>query len=297
MASARPHGDALVRIQRALDYIESHLFEELPLDVIAAQATSSPWHFHRQFVALTGETPAGYTWKRRLSEACRRLLLTNEPLASVALECGFESQATFTRAFTRHVGVAPGRFRRTQAHSVPAYLYPRLDLAALAERQRRREFMEPRVVRQPAFQVVGMAGRFTPTSSKIPELWGRFAPRIHEIPHRRGLHTLGVSLDADPSTIDEVGFTYLACVEVDRVGDLPDGMIAATVPANVYAVLTHTGHISRLPDTVKHVWGRWLPGSPYRHVPAPDYERYDPERWDPGTGEGAVDLYVPIAAG
>jgi predicted transcriptional regulator YdeE len=60
-------------------------------------------------------------------------------------------------------------------------------------------------------------------------------------------------------------------------------------------VLTHRGHISRLPDTVKHVWGRWLPASEYRHVTAPDFELYDPERWDPATGEGDVDLYVPIA--
>jgi AraC family transcriptional regulator len=157
------------------------------------------------------------------------------------------------------------------------------------------EHMEARIVRKPAFHVVGMAGVFTPTSSKIPELWGRFAPRIHEVPHRRGLHTLGVCVDADPETIDEVGFTYLAGVEVDRIADVPDGMIAKAVPANLYAVLTHTGHLSRLPDTVKHIWGRWLPASRYRHVAAPDFELYDPERWDPGTGEGDVDLYVPIA--
>jgi predicted transcriptional regulator YdeE len=38
----------------------------------------------------------------------------------------------------------------------------------------------------------------------------------------------------------------------------------------------------------------WLPASPHRHVPAPDFEWYD-ERWDPDSGEGDVDIYVPIA--
>ncbi|HXJ35705.1 MAG TPA: AraC family transcriptional regulator [Candidatus Eisenbacteria bacterium] len=287
--------DTLERIQRAIDFVEAHLFEDLPLTAIAARADASPWHFHRTFSAVTGETPATYVWKRRLSEICRRLVETREPLVEVALDCGFESQATFTRAFTRYVGVAPGRFRRTQPHLLPAYRYPPLDLAALAERQRRMEFMEPRIVRKPAFIVVGMADRFTPTSPRIPELWGRFAPRIHEVPHRRGLHTLGVCIGAEPATVEEAGFTYLAGVEVERAGDVPEGMIVVTVPENAYAVLTHTGHLSRLPDTVKHVWGRWLPASPYRHVPAPDFEYYDPARWDPGTGEGEVDLYVPIA--
>lgn len=291
----RPVSDTLDRVQRAIDFMEAHLFEDLSLATIAARGATSPWHFHRLFVSLTGETPVTYRWKRRLSEICRRLLETRQPLVDIALECGYESQATFTRAFTRHVGLAPGRFRRAHAHSLPAYLYPRLDLEALAGRRRRMEFMEPRIVRTPAFRVAGLAGRFTPASSRIPELWGRFAPRIAEVPRRRGLHTLGVCLDADPGAVEEAGFTYLAGVEVEDGTHPPDGMIAVDVPAHTYVVVTHSGHIARLPDTVKHLWGRWLPASRYRHVPAPDFELYDPERWDPSTGEGDVDLYVPIA--
>ena len=42
--------------------------------------------------------------------------------------------------------------------------------------------------------------------------------------------------------------------------------------------------------------GRWLPASRYRHVRAPDFEWYD-ERWDPRTGEGEIDIYVPVADG
>ena len=287
--------DTLERVQRVVDFIEVHLFEDLPLATIAGQGECSPWHLHRVFQSLTGETPATYVWKRRLSEICRRLIETKQPLVEVALECGFESQATFTRAFTRHVGVPPGRFRRRHPHSLPAYLYPALDLDALVRRRRLMQFLEPRVVRRPAFHVVGMAERFTPTSTRIPELWGRFAPRIHEIQHRRGLQTLGVSLDTEPGMGGDVTFTYLAGVEVETVADVPKAMTAAAIPANTYAVVTHTGHISRLPDTVRHVWGRWLPASQYRHVPAPDFELYDPERWDPATGDGNVDLYVPIA--
>lgn len=288
--------DTLERIQRAIDFIEANLFAELPLTAIAERGACSPWHFHRLFVALTGETPASYVWKRRLSEICRRLVETRQPLVEIALDCGFESQATFTRAFTRHVGISPGRFRRGPAHSLPAYLYAPLDLHALAERQRRMETMEARIVAKPAFHVVGMAGRFTPISPRIPELWARFVPRMDEVPHRRGRHTLGLCVDFGADALGEAAFTYVAGVEVERLDGLPDGMIALPVPANTYAVLTHSGHLSRLPDLVRHVWGRWLPASRYRHVPAPDFELYDPERWDARTGDGEVDLYVPIAA-
>lgn len=287
--------DTLQRIQRAIDFIETHLFEDLPLTAIADHGGASPWHFHRLFVSLTGETPATYVWKRRLSAICTRLVETRQPLVEIALDGGFESQATFTRAFTRHVGISPGKFRRTHPNSLPAYLYPALDPRALVERQHRMEVMEARIVRKQAFLVVGLAGRFTPASPRIPELWGRFAPRMNEVPRRRGAHTLGLCIDVEADTVAEVGFTYVAGVEVERVDTVPEGMIAFTVPANTYAVLTHRGHLSRLPDMVKHVWGRWLPASRYRHVPAPDFELYDPERWDARTGEGEVDLYIPIA--
>lgn len=282
----------LDRIQRAIDFVEARLFDDLPLASIAAEAGSSPWHFHRQFAALTGETPAGYVWKRRLSEICRRLLETREPLVEIALSCGFESQASFTRAFTRHVGTAPGRFRRTQAHQVPAYRYPPLHLQTLAERQKRMDVMDTRIVHGPALHVIGLAGRFEPVSSRIPELWGRFVPRIAEIADRRGAHTLGICLDAGA----DASFTYLAAVEVASAhATAPDGMTVATIPANTYAVVTHRGHVSRLPDTVQHVFGRWLPASGYTHVAAPDFERYDDDRFDPVTGDGEIDLWIPIA--
>jgi AraC family transcriptional regulator len=156
--------------------------------------------------------------------------------------------------------------------------------------------MEPRIVRRPAFRVVGMAGQFTPaTTSRVPVLWESFvAAPIASVPHRRGHHTLGVCAAADATAAEPASFTYVAAVEVERIDDVPSGLIALTIPECTYAVFTHSGHISRLPDTVKQVFGEWLPSSPYAHVPTPDFELYD-ERWDPTTGEGDIDIYVPIA--
>jgi len=287
--------DTLERIGRALAFIENTLFERPSLAAIAAESGMSPWHFHRVFASLTGETPASYAWKRQLAEICRRLVATRQPLVQLALDAGFESQASFTRAFTRHVGVSPARYRRSGVVS-PTYRYAPLDLAALVARQRWRESMEPRIVRRPAFHAVGMAGHFTPsTTSRIPELWEGFVRGpIADVPHRRGTHTLGVCVDAAAMSGEDCGFTYVAGVEVDRIDEVPTGLVALTVPASTYAVFTHSGHISRFPDTVKQVFGHWLPASPYTHVPTPDFELYD-ERWDPATGNGDIDVWVPIA--
>ena len=287
--------DTLQRIGRALDLVEARLFDErlAPSD-LARAAVFSPWHFHRVFQALTGETPAGYLRKRRLAEICGRLCGTQMPIAALALDCGFGSQATFTRAFTREIGVSPGRYRDA-GQIAPAHDFGPLDVEEILARAGRQS-MEPRIAHRTAFNVVGMAERFTPaTSSRIPELWTRFVARIDEVPHRRGVETYGVCVDADPASGEEAGFTYVAGVEVERIESVPDGMIALTVPAGRYAVFTHEGHISRLKDTVKQIWGRWLPASPYGLVRRPDFEQYD-ARWDPQTGLGEIDVWVPIAA-
>ena len=287
--------DTLQRIARGLDLAERRLFDErlVPAD-LARAAAFSPWHFHRVFQALTGETPASYVRKRRFAEICRRLCETEMPIAALALDCGFGSQATFTRAFTREIGVSPGRYRGA-GQIAPAHDFGPLDVEEILARAGRLS-MEPRIAHRTAFNVVGMAERFTPaTSSRIPELWTRFVARIDEVPHRRGVETYGVCVDADPASGEEAGFTYVAGVEVERIESVPDGMIALTVPAGRYAVFTHEGHISRLKDTVKQIWGRWLPASPYGLVRRPDFEQYD-ARWDPQTGLGEIDVWVPIAA-
>jgi AraC family transcriptional regulator len=286
--------DTLQRIGRALELVEARLFDErlAPSD-LARAAAFSPWHFHRVFQAFTGQTPVGYVRKRRFAEICRRLCMSEVPIAALALDCGFGSQATFTRAFTREIGVSPGRYR-SAGQIAPAHDFGPLDVEEILARAGRQS-MEPRIAHRPAFDVVGMAERFTPaTSSRIPELWGRFVARLDDVRQRRGVATYGVCVDADPASVDEAGFTYVAGVEVERVESIPGGMTALTVPAGRYAVFTHAGHISRLKDTVKQIWGRWLPALPYRLVRRPDFELYD-ERWNPQTGRGEIELWVPIA--
>jgi AraC family transcriptional regulator len=215
--------DALDRIQRGIDFIEAHLFERPSLAAIARHAGASPWHFHRVFTAITGETPAGYHWKRQVACACERLVATEQPLVDLALDCGFESQSTFTRAFTRHVGVAralPPRRHRVAGASLRAARPGDAPRAPLW-----RDTMTPRLVHRPAFHAIGSSGQFTPaTTSRIPELWERFARGpMDTVPHRRGHHTFGICADADPSAAEPT-FTYVAAVEVERIDDVPTGL-------------------------------------------------------------------------
>jgi AraC family transcriptional regulator len=120
-----------------------------------------------------------------------------------------------------------------------------------------------------------------------------FTRQIGAIPHRRGNLRFGVCIPAEEPASGDARFTYLTGVEVDRIDAVPDGMIALTIAGGRYAVSTHSGPIACIKDTFKQVFGNWLPATPHRHLPLPDFELYD-DRFDPATREGEVDIHVPI---
>jgi AraC family transcriptional regulator len=282
----------MYQIARAVALIESRLFEAIALPELASHVGCSQWHFHRTFTAITGQTPAMYMRKRRFGEFCRLLVETERPLIQIALDGGFESQAAFTRAFTRHVGISPGRYRRAGVLDV-ANCYPPLDVAALASFDRRTD-MEPRLVQRPAFWVVGISTQCFPShDNRLAELWERFNARSSEIEHCRAGAAYGVCC-GEPALTDEEGcFVYTAALEVERIDRPPTGMVALTIPANTYAVFMHKGDVRDIGKTIREIYGAWLPAAKLRQASAPDFELYD-ARFDGQTGTGEVDIYVPV---
>jgi AraC family transcriptional regulator len=83
----------------------------LSLDELASRAGWSPFHLHRAFTRMVGETPKQYTLRLRLEGAAARLLAGDDSIVDVALAAGFSSHAVFTRAFRRYFGRTPAGYR------------------------------------------------------------------------------------------------------------------------------------------------------------------------------------------
>ena len=99
-------------VYEAIAHIEANLGETLNLPEVAEQAGYSVFHFGRIFQGITGETVMEYVRKRRLTEAGKALLHSNQRILDIALDWQYDSQEAFTRAFKRAYGVPPGTFRR-----------------------------------------------------------------------------------------------------------------------------------------------------------------------------------------
>lgn len=103
--------DAVGRINRAIDYITQNLDGPLALEQVARAAAFSPYHFHRVFRSLVGETPGDFVKRLRLERAIH--LLWHQPslsLTEVALATGFASSSDFSRSFKTKFGVPPSAF-------------------------------------------------------------------------------------------------------------------------------------------------------------------------------------------
>src|SRR6476659_10265707 len=99
-------------VQRAIEHIVRSLDEALDLETLAEQACLSPFHFHRVFRGMVGETPLELVRRLRLERAAWRLLHSDAPVTAIAFDAGYETHEAFTRAFRASYADSPSGFRR-----------------------------------------------------------------------------------------------------------------------------------------------------------------------------------------
>ena len=108
------------RMLRVLVHIQQHLDEPLALEDLAVLACFSPYHFHRVFKGMVGETLMEHIRRLRLERAASQLILSQKPVTDIAFDAGYESHEAFTRSFHALFGRSPSQVPLRQAPSALA---------------------------------------------------------------------------------------------------------------------------------------------------------------------------------
>lgn len=302
--STESRNEYAARIHRAQDFIERNLGGDLALEDIAAVAHFSPFHFHRLYSALTGETLYRFILRLRLERAASRLLqMPDEAVTTVALDCGFSSSATFARAFRDHFGMSAGDYRRggwrknrkTASKECKAPVadpsYP--DLVDCSDETVRRfpmktvpaQRIEVRDLPEKTLAYLRHVGPYAGDGALFERLWGQMfawaGPRGLFQPPESEL--ISVYHD-NPEITDEDKLRLSLGITVPPDTATSGDIALMQLPAGKYACALFELDVADYAAAWNEVMGVWLPASGWQPDDGPMYESYlnDPKQHPQG---------------
>jgi AraC family transcriptional regulator len=298
------------RINKVMNYVDSHIDQTLNLDTLAGIANFSPFHFHRIFSVLTGETPGNFVQRMRVEKAAR--LLQNDKrmsISEIAYICGFGSISLFSRSFRACFNTTAKEFRQREKpvfakdglrYSKNGQLIGKnlkqefdFDVHLCTFKFKEMFFMDSKIEikEMPEMKVVYI--RHTGEYNQI----GKAFERLMKWAGARGLlnfpetKTATVYLD-DPSVTAIDKLRQDACVTVN--GDVKvEGEIGkAVIPAGKHAV----GRFQIDAHGFEKAWSTvclWITESGYQPYGNP-YELYYSSAEDAAKGKFDLDICIPV---
>ena len=270
------------RLMRVLEYIHANPAGDLSLDKLADVAAMSRFHWHRVFHAMTGETCAQATRRIRLHRAACWLVQTDDPVAKVAMNSGYPSVQSFTRAFGEVFGMSPGKFRK------------RGDLTSPFLQIRKGEYpvFPVEIKTEPARRLAAMAHK-----GPYPDIGGAFQ-KVASVFSARNLWSqaqgmVGIYYD-DPTTVAPEDLNSRAGVIVGSDFDMPENLEDVCAPGGRMAVMHYKGPYAGLKAAYDYLFGEWLPNSGEEFRDAPSFEVYLNDPMDTAPDELLTDICVPL---
>ena len=153
------------------------------------------------------------------------------------------------------------------------------------------DLVEPRFERLETLHIAGISRHYPfEAVAGIPDQWQSFLPLIPRLTDDTDPVTYGVIYNGGDDSFD-----YLAGVELPRGKTTPETAVCLTLSPQAYLVFHHPGHVATLRETCSAIWSVWLPAAGRTAVEAPWFERYG-EAFDPRTGEGGLEIWIPVSA-
>lgn len=292
-------------MSRALHWMEERLEEPVTLAEIAAVAGLSPHHFHRVFRAVVGENPKAHLRRLRLERAVYRLKVSTDTVLHIALESGFATPETFTRAFVQRFEISPSEYRRMLrayrehadlaqqsttfvgfAEETPLTL--RYDLDAVPVRVESTPERHLLVLRHRGYNGLGIGH---PSVEPWQQL--RAFAIEHGIAHSSDL-LVGITPD-DPYVVDNEQIRFDAGIPIAAPIDPPHPFTYRQMPAQVCVAHRHTGGAEQIAKTFAAIGVQWMPSEGWRLRCAPPFEiHHVDQRANDAVRVSWTDAYVPL---
>ena len=281
--------DMLERMNTTIDYIEEHLLEDLHMPMIAKIAGTSETEIQKAFYALTGISIMEYVRRRRLTLAGFELQKSEKTVLEVALEHGYSSPDSFTRAFRQMHGTTPSAVKKggclLKSYGKITFVLTIKGVNA----------MNYKILKKEEIHIIGFKKWFSTENDgqlkEIPKMWDSVTEelknKITALSNNDGV----VGLCAD---MYDGGFDYWIGCMSDK--ECPEDLEEITIPASSWAVFEVIGSMRPLPNAIQEIWKRiyseWFPNFSYEHAMLPEIEYYS--SGDMMADDYRSEIWIPV---
>lgn len=285
-------------VLRALLFIQERLDEELSLEELAELAHFSPYHFHRIFRGMVGESLKAHIRRLRLERGALRLLHSEHTVIEVALEAGYETHEAFSRAFKSMFLVSPSRYREEKRPlkfpAIPSgvHYFPAKGVTQFTRTTAGERSMEVTIKKLEKMDIafVRHIGPYKECRGAWEKLCGALGAKGLLNPPGQ---FVGVCYD-DPDVTPEDKIRYDASMILSAPVE-PEGELGVqSLGGGEYAMAVHKGPYEKLSETYAYLCGVWAPeaGRALQSEPSLEFYLNDPQQTPPE--ELLTEVYIPL---
>ncbi len=272
------------RFTRVIEYIYAHLDEAPDLNTLAEVAALSPYHWHRTWQAVYGESVVSTVKRLRLQRAAADLANTDMSLEAIWPRAGYGSLAAFSRSFKDAYGLTPTEYRRAGSHTRFAIPFAPKGVSAMPD-------VVIRTLAPAELAVIPHKGSYMEIGRAFETMFGTLGARNLLRP---GLCMKGLFY-SDPTSVPEAELQSAAGIVI------PDAAFPVEAPlerrnlrGGEYAVLRHKGPYSDMRAAYDWLYGEWLVRSGREAANAPVFEEYLNNPREVAPSELLTDICLPL---
>lgn len=267
-------------LQKAIDYIEDNLENNINFEIVAKEVGMSAFYFHRIFSSVIGISPTAYIRNRRLTVAAQEISKNNENILDIALKYGFESHEAFSRAFKNFHGVVP-KMAKTDGNEFKNFSKTNLDIEVNAN-----NILSYRIESKDIIKISAFFRKFNiENKDEIPKYWKELkeSRTLEKISNNYKKDLLGICIGTQSD------FEYKYGIGIEQTEDVETNIEMETIeiPKSAWVVFKCKGQDEK---NINELWTRiykeFFITSSYKQCMDIDFELYDDEN---------TEIWIPIS--
>lgn len=267
-------------LQKAIDYIEDNLENNINFEIVAKEVGMSAFYFHRIFSSVIGISPTAYIRNRRLTVAAQEISKNNENILDIVLKYGFESHEAFSRAFKNFHGVVP-KMAKTDGNEFKNFSKANLDIEVNAN-----NILSYRIESKDIIKISAFFRKFNiENKDEIPKYWKELkeSRTLEKISNNYKKDLLGICIGTQSD------FEYKYGIGIEQTEDVETNIEMETIeiPKSAWVVFKCKGQDEK---NINELWTRiykeFFITSSYKQCMDIDFELYDDEN---------TEIWIPIS--